>query len=117
VEEEVVRQSLIALLLVALVACGGRPAETAARLPSDPPPAPRELRAAWVATVANIDWPSKKGLPTVVQRAEIVAMLDRARAERGHDPSLGAGAVDRVPDRHARTRPRPAVRSPRDVDR
>ena len=22
-----------------------------------PPPAPREFRAAWVATVANIDWP------------------------------------------------------------
>ena len=27
-----------------------------------PPPAPREFRAAWVSTVANIDWPSKAGL-------------------------------------------------------
>ena len=28
-----------------------------------PPPPPREFRAAWVATVDNIDWPSRKGLP------------------------------------------------------
>ena len=27
-----------------------------------PPPEPREFRAAWVATVANIDWPSRPGL-------------------------------------------------------
>ena len=45
-----------------------------------PPPAPREFRAAWVATVAHIDWPSKAGLPAEAQRAEALAMLDRARA-------------------------------------
>ena len=45
-----------------------------------PPPAPREFRAAWVATVSNIDWPSKAGLPAEIQRAEALAMLDRARA-------------------------------------
>ena len=47
---------------------------------ANPPPAPREFRAAWVATVANIDWPSKPGLPVAQQRAEIIALLDRARA-------------------------------------
>jgi hypothetical protein len=31
---------------------------------------PREFRAAWVATVANIDWPSKPGLSAQAQRAE-----------------------------------------------
>ncbi len=41
-----------------------------------PPAAPREFRAAWVATVENIDWPSKKGLPTKEQQAEIIAILD-----------------------------------------
>lgn len=47
---------------------------------ADPaPPAPREFRAAWVATVANIDWPSRPGLPTAQQRAEMIALLDRAR--------------------------------------
>jgi uncharacterized lipoprotein YddW (UPF0748 family) len=30
--------------------------------------------------VANIDWPSKPGLPVAQQRAEIIALLDRARA-------------------------------------
>lgn len=37
----------------------------------------REFRGAWVATVANIDWPSKAGLSTEEQQKEIVAMLDR----------------------------------------
>jgi uncharacterized lipoprotein YddW (UPF0748 family) len=45
-----------------------------------PPPAPREFRAAWVATVANIDWPSQKGLPVAQQQAEITAILDQASA-------------------------------------
>ncbi len=42
-----------------------------------PPPAPmREFRAAWVATVANINWPSKPGLPTATQKQEALALLD-----------------------------------------
>jgi uncharacterized lipoprotein YddW (UPF0748 family) len=48
--------------------------------PDAPPPPPREFRAAWVATVAHIDWPSSPGLTPAQQRAEAVAMLDRARA-------------------------------------
>jgi uncharacterized lipoprotein YddW (UPF0748 family) len=42
------------------------------------PPPPREFRAAWIATVANIDWPSKPGLPVAQQKAELVALIDRA---------------------------------------
>ena len=45
-----------------------------------PPPAPREFRAAWVSTVANIDWPSRAGLPVARQQAEAIAILDRAKA-------------------------------------
>ena len=45
-----------------------------------PPPAPREFRAAWVSTVANIDWPSRAGLPVAKQQSEAIAILDRARA-------------------------------------
>lgn len=41
-------------------------------------PAPhREFRAAWVATVANIDWPSAPALPVEQQKREAVAILDR----------------------------------------
>jgi len=46
----------------------------------EPPAAPREFRAAWVSTVANIDWPSKPGLNSAQQQAEAIAILDRARA-------------------------------------
>ncbi|MES2350432.1 MAG: family 10 glycosylhydrolase, partial [Pseudomonadota bacterium] len=45
-----------------------------------PPPAPREFRAAWVSTVANIDWPSRSNLTQARQQAEAIAILDRSRA-------------------------------------
>ena len=46
-----------------------------------PPSAPsiqREFRGAWVASVANIDWPSKPGLSSWEQQAELIAILNRA---------------------------------------
>ena len=46
----------------------------------------REFRGAWIATVANIDWPSRPGLSTDRQQAELEALLDRAVA-------LGLNAV------------------------
>ena len=47
-----------------------------------PPPPPREFRAAWIATVGNSCWPSKPGLSTAQQQAELIGMLDRAVALR-----------------------------------
>lgn len=44
----------------------------------EPPQVARELRAMWVATVANIDWPSKPGLTAWQQQAELIAILDKA---------------------------------------
>lgn len=43
-----------------------------------PPAVMREFRGAWVATVQNIDWPSKAGLTVEQQKAELLAILDRA---------------------------------------
>lgn len=43
-----------------------------------PPAVMREFRGAWVASVANIDWPSRPGLSAWRQQAELVAILDRA---------------------------------------
>lgn len=40
----------------------------------------REFRAAWVASVANIDWPSSRDLTTREQQAELIAIFDRASA-------------------------------------
>ena len=79
-----------------------------------PPPAPREFRAAWVSTVANIDWPSRSNLPVAKQQAEALAILDRAKslnlnaivlagaAQRRHDLPIAAGTVVGIPDRQAR---------------
>jgi uncharacterized lipoprotein YddW (UPF0748 family) len=36
----------------------------------------RELRAAWIATVVNIDWPSQKTLTSIQQQDEYVKLLD-----------------------------------------
>lgn len=47
---------------------------------SPPPPPlpsiPREFRAAWIASVANINWPSKPGLSTEEQQTEAIDLLD-----------------------------------------
>lgn len=43
-----------------------------------PPPVAREFRAAWVATVNNIDWPSRPGLPAAQARAELDGIVARA---------------------------------------
>jgi uncharacterized lipoprotein YddW (UPF0748 family) len=62
--------SMSLLLLAALPAQG-------------PPPEPlREFRGAWVATVDNIDWPSRPGLPVAQQKAELDAIVNRARELR-----------------------------------
>ncbi|MGQ1911067.1 glycoside hydrolase family 10 protein [Marinifilum sp. RC60d5] len=37
----------------------------------------REMRAVWVATVDNIDWPSKSGLKVDEQKKELIALLDQ----------------------------------------
>ncbi len=42
----------------------------------DLPGVPREFRAAWVATVANINWPSRNNLTTAQQKAEALYLLD-----------------------------------------
>lgn len=46
----------------------------------------REMRAAWIATVNNIDWPSKPGLSSDVQKEEYIKLLDRLK-------DLGMNAV------------------------
>ncbi|MEM7144597.1 MAG: family 10 glycosylhydrolase [Verrucomicrobiota bacterium] len=47
-----------------------------------PPPIPREFRAAWIASVWNLHWPSKPGLTTTQQQAELTQLLDLAKKLR-----------------------------------
>lgn len=44
------------------------------------PKATAEFRAAWVASVANINWPSKRGLTTEEQQREAIQLLDFLQA-------------------------------------
>ncbi|HYW34496.1 MAG TPA: family 10 glycosylhydrolase, partial [Balneolaceae bacterium] len=46
--------------------------------PDNIPKTPREMRGVWIATVKNMDWPSKPGLPVARQKAELRAMLNKA---------------------------------------
>ena len=50
-----------------------------AALAAEAPPEPRrEFRGAWVASVFNLNWPSRAGLPVEQQKRELKALLDRA---------------------------------------
>ncbi|MEW5798468.1 MAG: family 10 glycosylhydrolase [Bacteroidota bacterium] len=68
---------LFSLLVVAFFGCGGTK-----QIVSDPilqdslPRAEHEFRGVWVATVGNIDWPSKPGLTTEEQQREALTILD-----------------------------------------
>ncbi|MDT0449766.1 glycoside hydrolase family 10 protein [Streptomyces hesseae] len=42
----------------------------------------REFRGMWIATVVNVDWPSRPGLPPERQRAELLDLFDAAVARR-----------------------------------
>src|ERR1700753_3035019 len=67
---------LAALSLLLALRCGAanyQPSTIA------PPPLAREFRGVWVATVANIDWPSKPGLSVAQQKIELISLLSRAQ--------------------------------------
>ena len=59
-----------------------KPGNAATFAPSkvQPPKLNREFRGAWVASVANIDWPSTNSLTVSQQKAELVAILNRAQS-------------------------------------
>lgn len=69
---------LLAIMLRPGTALGQAPASLGSHFGA-PPAIPREFRAAWVATVKNIDWPSRPGLTTQQQQTELLALLDTAQ--------------------------------------
>ncbi|PHX65891.1 MAG: hypothetical protein CK550_02280 [Gemmatimonadetes bacterium] len=78
---------LTAVIAAALFgACATGEAPTAPTAPVTPPPpvaftvpaVTREFRGLWIATVANIDWPSRSGLTVAQQQTEFSLILDAA---------------------------------------
>ncbi|HYW31661.1 MAG TPA: family 10 glycosylhydrolase [Gemmatimonas sp.] len=76
-----------ALAFLLVTACNGESPAGPGTPPVTPPPPTalivppiaREFRGLWIATVANIDWPSRTGLTPAAAQAELLAILDRAR--------------------------------------
>lgn len=50
--------------------------------PTDPDVPKRQVRAEWIASVVNIDWPSRPGLSEAQQKTELEAFLDEAVGRR-----------------------------------
>ena len=65
------------ILLLSLLQASLLTAQNYVPVRDAPPRVTREFRAAWVACVHNIDWPSAKGLSAATQQAEARAILDK----------------------------------------
>lgn len=68
----------VLFVLLGFSAPTAQPAEHYVASALSPPATPREFRGTWVATVSNIDWPAKPGLPVAEQQQSLLALLDRA---------------------------------------
>ena len=78
-----VRRWLLAGSAMLLAACSRAvtgPVAPAVQPDTTPPVITHEMRGLWVATVHNIDWPSRPNLGAEQQRAELDDILDRAKA-------------------------------------
>ncbi len=64
--------------MTALIALSWKFSAGAASVDNVPPPIKREFRGAWIASMSNIDWPSKPGLNASEQKAELRLLLDAA---------------------------------------
>ena len=63
------------------IASGSAPEPCPLEDPSCAPPRmAREFRGLWIASVGNIDWPSRPGLPTDSAQRELRQLLDRAKS-------------------------------------
>ncbi|MFJ6757917.1 glycoside hydrolase family 10 protein [Streptomyces sp. NPDC091273] len=79
------RRALLAGAVGVIAAATSGPAAAAARrTPSGPSPraAAADFRGMWIASVSNVDWPSRSGLSAGRQRTELLRLLDTAVARR-----------------------------------
>lgn len=76
------RRSFLVSTLIVTAACsgsdGGITGPPVTQQDTAAPSLQREMRGMWIATVANIDWPSRNNLSADQQKAELISILDRA---------------------------------------
>ena len=70
--------NLVTRLLLILLLITGHLAHAWQQVNENAPEPAREFRAAWVATVFNLDWPSKSGLSAAQQKAELLQIIEQA---------------------------------------
>ncbi|MGW0802293.1 family 10 glycosylhydrolase [Nonomuraea sp. NPDC002799] len=75
-------RTVLAALTAAVLGIVAPASAFAAACATDPATPKRQLRAMWISSVANIDWPSRTGLSVSAQQAEFRAWLDLAVAKR-----------------------------------
>ncbi|MFC4118723.1 family 10 glycosylhydrolase [Nonomuraea zeae] len=75
-------RTVLAALTAVIVSIVALDPASAAACATDPATPKRQLRAMWISSVANIDWPSRTGLSVSAQQAEFRAWLDLAVAKR-----------------------------------
>ncbi|MEU9235445.1 glycoside hydrolase family 10 protein [Streptomyces subrutilus] len=77
------RRGLLAGAAWALAAAaGGAGPARAAAAAAPGRAAVTEFRGMWIASVSNVDWPSRSGLPAAEQRAQLIRLLDTAVRRR-----------------------------------
>jgi uncharacterized lipoprotein YddW (UPF0748 family) len=74
----IMKSGIVSVALVFLFAATASAQPTLpATSPTDAPPAPREFRGAWVASVNNSTWPPRPGMTEAEQKSEAIRQLDR----------------------------------------
>src|SRR5829696_909659 len=66
------------ILLASLVVSGPAAPAAAVACTANPATPKHQFRAMWIASVANIDWPSQPGLSVAAQQSEFRGWLDLA---------------------------------------
>jgi uncharacterized lipoprotein YddW (UPF0748 family) len=71
----------VTILLVFFSGCSSVKVDQPESIIQDIPKVEREFRGAWIATVANINWPSKRDLSTEEQKNEAISILDKLKGD------------------------------------
>ncbi|PKL82069.1 MAG: hypothetical protein CVV24_11985, partial [Ignavibacteriae bacterium HGW-Ignavibacteriae-3] len=72
-------KSVIPFLLI-IGGCSSFQTERVSNVQKEIPRAEREFRGAWIASVANINWPSRKDLGSEEQKKEVESILDKLKS-------------------------------------
>ncbi len=70
---------VVIVLLIIISGCTSLQLDQSEKTLPNIPKVEREFRGAWIASVANINWPSRKDLTTDEQKKEVIGILDKLK--------------------------------------